>query len=170
MNPMLRGALWVALCVAAAEPRDGMVSGAGWIGSPPGALGGRPDVVGRATFSFESRARPGDLPPAGGATFRFTAGDLHFTSSSYSWLVIAGNRATFKGRGTINGAGDYTLLVTAIDGDAGTVRTADRVRIRITDRSSERLIYDNHAEAPLESDAATPLGGGGIAITRDRDR
>ena len=44
------------------------------------------------------------------------AGDLNFHSSSYDWLVIAGARAQFMGVGTINGAGSYGFMLTAIDG------------------------------------------------------
>jgi hypothetical protein len=42
---------------------------------------------------------------------------LIFHSDAYHWLVIAGAKAKYKGRGTINGMGNYGFLLSGIDGD-----------------------------------------------------
>jgi len=67
--------------------------------------------------------------------------NLNFRSSSYDWLVIAGARAQFKGRGTIN-AGDYGFMLTAIDGQAIGGGGQDKFRIKIYDRITNVILYD----------------------------
>lgn len=42
----------------------------------------------------------------------------------------------------------------------------DRFRIRIWDRSSGEVVYDNQRGEGEDSDAATALGGGNIVIHR----
>ncbi len=166
---LLATILPLAAAYALARARSGDVgstAGRGWIVSPAGALAARPDIAGRASFAFRASERPDGRPPTGRATFELPAAGLRFTTTEHAWLVVAGNRATFRGRGTINGAGDYGLLVTAIDGDADGAGLPDRIRVRIADWSSELLVYDNQPGASLASDAAAVLGGGSIRVAR----
>jgi len=90
--------------------------------------------------------------------FQFNAGDLNFKSTSYEWLVVAGSKAMFMGSGTINGAGDYAFMVSAIDG------SPDRFRIRIWDKVTGVVIYDNQIGAAETANPTTTLGGGSITI------
>ncbi len=60
--------------------------------------------------------------PDGKTEFQFKAGDLNFHSSSYEWLVVAGNKAQFKGEGTINGQGSYKFKIWADDDNPDTFR------------------------------------------------
>jgi hypothetical protein len=85
-------------------------------------------------------------------------------SASYEWLVVAGARAQFKGEGTINGAGRYAFMLTAIDGSVSD--GADAFRIKIWDVASGTLVYDNKSGAADDSGDATQLGGGSIVIHR----
>ncbi len=43
------------------------------------------------------------------------AANLNFYSAIYQWLVIAGAKAKYKVSGTINGGGNYSSILTAID-------------------------------------------------------
>jgi probable HAF family extracellular repeat protein len=143
------------------DPTAGFVTGGGWISSPEGAckLSTCTDqTVGKATFGFVSRYKPGATTPSGNTEFQFKAGGLHFKSSSYQWLVVSGKRAQYKGEGTVNGSGSYGFLITAID-DA-----TDQFRIKIWDKASGDVVYDNRMGELEDSDAATPLGGGSIVI------
>ncbi len=100
----------------------------------------------------------------GNTQFKFNAAGLDFESVSYEWLVVAGNKAQFKGTGTINGAGDYAFFLTAVDGEGDSRTGVDRFRIRIWDRTSGGLIYDNQVNSPNDADLTTALGGGNILI------
>ncbi|MEK7751094.1 MAG: hypothetical protein AAB654_04200 [Acidobacteriota bacterium] len=90
--------------------------------------------------------------------------NLNFKSTEYEWLVISGARAQFKGSGTINGAGDYGFLLTAIDGQVSGRGGVDRFRIKIQNKSGGGVIYDNQPGKPDTGDDATELGGGSIII------
>jgi len=144
------------------DPEAGFVTGGGWIDSPAGAYASDPFLAGKASFGFVSRYRKGANVPTGQTEFQFKAGSLNFHSSTYEWLVVAGSKAKYKGSGAINGAGDYGFMLTAIDGTAE--NGGDRFRIRIWDRASGAVVYDNQAGAPDDADAATALGGGSIVI------
>ncbi len=77
-------------------------------------------------------------------------------------------RAQFKGEGTINGAGRFGFLLTAIDGEVKGQTAPDRFRIKIwrvlPDGSAGEIVYDNQMGAPDAGDATTALGGGSIVI------
>lgn len=81
-------------------------------------------------------------------------------------MVPAGARAQFKGWGQINGAGEYGFLITAVDGALLPGGGGDRFRIRIWDRDTGAVVYDNRMGEPEDGDAATELGGGSIVIHR----
>jgi hypothetical protein len=82
----------------------------------------------------------------------------------YEWLVIAGSRAQFKGSGMVNGEGNYGFMLTAIDGDLTQSQDFDSFRIKIWDKASGTIIYDNQMGMSDSDDSATELGGGSIVI------
>lgn len=146
------------------DPYDGFVTGGGWIESPQGAYPANPTLTGKATFGFVSKYRRGGAVPTGNTEFQFTVADLNFHSDAYDWLVVAGARAQFKGTGTINGTGEFSFLLTAVDGQQSGGGGTDRFRIKIWDRITGTIIYDNQFEASDDSDPTTGLGGGSVVI------
>ena len=155
------GAATASVLVVVYDPSAGFVTGGGWIASPAGACrltAACQGATGKATFGFVAKYKKGVAVPEGNTEFQFHAGGLNFKATAYDWLVVAGSKAKYKGRGTINGSGDYGFLVTAIDGQP------DRFRIKIWDRATGDVAYDNQPGAGDESDAATDLGGGSIVI------
>ena len=151
------------------DPSAGFVTGGGWIDSPPGAYTLDPTLTGKATFGFVSKYlkdKGATTPqiPTGNTEFQFKAGDLNFKSTSYDWLVVAGAKAMYKGSGTINGSGDYAFMLSAIDGQQPGGGGVDKFRIRIWDKVTNVVIYDNKLGAPDNADPTTLLGGGSITI------
>jgi hypothetical protein len=146
------------------DPNAGFVTGGGWIQSPPGSYAPDPALSGKANFGFVSKYKKGATVPTGETEFQFRAGDVDFHSSSYDWLVISGARAQYKGTGTINGAGNFGFLLSAVDGETAGGGGKDKFRIKITDRASGLVVYDNMMGAADSAAAATLLGGGSIAI------
>src|SRR6267143_550230 len=108
----------------------GFVTGGGWIDSPAGAFPAEPGLAGKATFGFVSRYRRGATVPSGNLEFNFHIADLQFHSTSHDGLVVSGSKVRFKGSGTIDGAGDLSFLVSAVDGDVGG-DGLDRFRIKL---------------------------------------
>jgi len=134
------------------DPNGGFVTGGGWIDSPAGAYTAEPSLTGKATFGFVAKYKKGTTVPDGNTQFQFHAGDLDFRSTSYQWLVVAGAKAQFKGVGTVNGAGEYTFLLTAVDGRPDTFR----IKIWYEDGTGEHVVYDNGSQQPI--------GGGSIVV------
>ena len=143
------------------DPDGGFVTGGGWINSPAGAYVDDPSLTGKANFGFVSKYKKGASVPTGNTEFQFKTGDLNFHSSSYDWLVIAGqDRAKYKGDGTINGAGSYKFMITAIDnGNSG-----DTFHIKIWDDGGGPVIYDNLASSDDDDYDGTVIGGGNIKV------
>jgi hypothetical protein len=134
------------------DPNAGFATGGGWIDSPAGA----------ATFGFVAHYAKGATVPSG-KTELHTA-QLNFHSTSYEWLVVSGARALYKGSGSVNGGGDYAFLLTAVDGAVS--GGADKLRIKIWDKASGAVIYDNMPGAPDSADPVAVLRGGDIVIHR----
>jgi photosystem II stability/assembly factor-like uncharacterized protein len=144
------------------NPSGGFITGGGWIYSPEGAYFVNPDLAGKATFGFVSKYNKGTIKPYGNTEFQFKSGDLSFKSASYDWLVIAGAKAQYKGVGSINGAGSYRFILTAVDGQLSGGGGLDKFRLKIW--GDNGIIYDNQLNALDNSDPTTVLGGGNIII------
>ncbi len=152
------------------DPNAGFVTGGGWIDSPPGAYTPNdpddPDVTGRASFGFVSKYLKGAKVPTGNTEFQFHSASLNFHSDSYEWLVVSGvngYKAQYKGTGTVNGSGDYGFILTCIDGqNNGT--NIDKFRIKIWDKNTNDLIYDNQVGLADTTDPAMAITNGNIVI------
>ncbi len=160
------GTAIVAGYVVVYDPSGGFVTGGGWINSPEGALIADPMLTGRANFGFVSKYQKGAIKPIGNTEFQFQAGNLNFHSSSYDWLVIAGQKAIYKGIGQINGGTEqYKFMLSAIDNGA----SGDTFRIKITDMS-DNPVYDNQVAGSKADDAdpSTVIKGGNIVVHKGK--
>jgi len=146
------------------DPSAGFVTGGGWINSPAGAYAADPSMTGKANFGFVSKYQKGATAPTGQTQFQFHAGDLNFHSTAYQWLVISGAKAQYKGSGTINGGGDYGFLLTAVDGQAGGGGGVDQFRIKIWDKATGAVVYDNQRGDADDAVASDAIEGGSIVI------
>ncbi|UCE75196.1 MAG: right-handed parallel beta-helix repeat-containing protein [Methanomassiliicoccales archaeon] len=147
------------------DPNGAFITGGGMIDSPEGAFPADPTATGKATFGFVSKYKKGSTTPDGNTQFKFHAGDLGFKSTSYDWLVVSGARGQFKGTGTINGEGEFGFMLTAIDGDLPGGGGVDKFRIKIWDKETDELIYDNNVgDEDDNSDPETELMHGSIKI------
>jgi len=151
--------------LAVYDPSAGFVTGGGWIDSPAGAYKADESLTGKATFGFVSKYQKGANVPTGQTEFQFRVANLNFHSTSYEWLVVAGARAQYKGSGTINGAGDYRFMLTAIDGQINGGGGIDKFRIKIWIKGEgEVVIYDNQMGAGDADVPTTAIAGGSIVI------
>lgn len=138
------------------DSNDGFVTGGGWIIAPPGSYPADPNLTGKATFGFVSKYKKGKTYPEGNTEFQFHAAGMNFHSHTYDWLIVAGSRAMYKGSGTINGEGNYTFMLTCLDGkNSGDV---DTFRIKIwyeDDNGDDVIVFDNGNDTPLEAGQIT---------------
>jgi hypothetical protein len=141
----------------------GFITGGGWIDSPAGSYAADPGMTGKATFGFVSRYAKGKTVPSGNTEFRFSAAQFSFKSTDYEWLVISGARGQYKGTGTVNGAGGYGFLLSAIDGQVNGGGGIDKFRIKIWD-SAGQIVFDNQSGAQDDAAPSTAISGGNIVI------
>lgn len=150
------------------DPSAGFVSGGGTVHSPEGAYLHDQTLSGKAVFGFTSKYHIGATEPSGNARFRFNMAGLDFQSVSYEWLVVAGARAQFRGEGEVNKESGYGFMLTAIDSDLPGGGDVDRFRIKIWDKETDEVIYDNQRDASDNSELGytTTLIGGNIRIVK----
>lgn len=131
-------------------PDSGQAAGNGTLTAPAGCLDGI-RTGGTVEFAFNAGSRTGST------WIRFAAGDLDFRSTSQTAPLILAGTATYSGTGTINGAGSYHFLITAIDG-------TDRLAIRIWNARTGRTVLNLSTFAPAR------LTSGGIVIAPKKHR
>ncbi|MFI2433311.1 family 43 glycosylhydrolase [Streptomyces sp. NPDC018693] len=119
----------------------GPVVGVGVIASPAGAYPAGPTLTGPAAFAFGAAYREGATVPTGGAAFHYAAGKLTFLSTASDWLVVTPSAAHYQGSGTVNGTSGYGFRITVTD-------TPDTFRIRIWNRTTGQVVYDNLTGSP----------------------
>ena len=146
------------------DPSAGFVTGGGWIDSPPGAYTPSPFLTGKATFGFISKYQKGANVPTGNTQFKFHAIGMDFKSTTYQWMIIAGAKAKYKGEGRINDSGLYDFMLTAIDGELLGTGGQDKFRMKILDKATGQIIYDNQMGADDNSDDSIAILGGSIVI------
>lgn len=146
------------------DPSAGFVTGAGSIDSPAGAYAADPSLSGKATLAFVAKYQNGASIPSGQTMFKFMTASFNFTSSTYDWLVVSGPKAQFKGTGIVNGSGDYGFLLTANDGEVPGGGGTDRFRIKIWDKATGNVVYDNQMGEANAAETRTALTGGKIMI------
>ncbi len=139
------------------DPSAGFVTGGGNINSPAGAEPVLPNATGPANFGISAKYTSTNTAPTGNTMFTFPNGGFDFTSTSYDWLVVNGSTAFLHGKGTINGAGNYTFLVSALSG------SPDKLRVKITD-SSNTVLYDNQMGASETTPPTKAISNGQIKI------
>jgi PKD repeat protein len=136
------------------DPTGGFVTGGGWFTDPASGS--------KAHFGFNPKYKKDSTLPKGETEFKLDG--LKFKSTTHEWLVIIGAKAQFKGSGTISGTGDYGFLVTITDGQVTGGGGLDKIRIKIWDKATGQVIYDNQPGAADNDDPTTKIGGGSIQV------
>lgn len=117
------------------DPNGGFVTGGGWITTPAGGYTPDSTVEGKSSIGFVAQYLPGATVPTGSLAFTLHAAGFQFKSKSFDWLVINGSNAQLRGVGTVNGAGTYQFLLTALDG------RPDKLSLKIWETDPGSPIY-----------------------------
>ena len=147
-------------------PNCDLVTGSGWINSPAGAWPSEPALTGKAIFGFVSKREPGEALPTGWTRFQFSDANLSFYGASQQGLAVAGAKAHYQGAGTINARGDFGFVLTAIDGRQPGGAGVDKFRIKIWDKATGDIVYDNQMGASNTADPTSDVVGGSIVIRK----
>lgn len=141
------------------NPGGGFLTGAGRYNAPIGSIPAEPTRSGITMFRTNAKYVNNVL--AGSTRMNFRDGQyvFDFDSTSYDWLVITnGNQAQLRGTGTVNGSGNYTFQLTALD------TTTDTIRIKIWETATSLVVYDNQIGAPDNAIPTTSLTNGNIKV------
>ncbi len=147
--------------LAVYDPNGAFLTAGGWFTSPAGAYKANPASTGKVNLGLNSKYKSGSQAPTGETEVKFKEAGMNFKATAYDWMVISGAKATYQGSGTINGAGSYGFLVSALSGDVS--KGGDKVRVKIWEKGTSRIIYDNGMGADT-ADPTTSLGGGSIKL------
>ncbi len=150
--------------LAVFDPNGRFITAGGWISSPPGAYLPQPTLAGKATFEMDVKYKTGASIPSSDSKFKFKLGSVEFNSTRFDWLVVAGRKGQFKGIGTINGIGNYGVMVTATDEDGKSGNRVDKLRIKIWNTTSGALVYENQPGAPAIALPTMVIGNGSIQL------
>jgi hypothetical protein len=135
------------------DPNGGYTYGGGWYPSQAGSLMSNPSVSGKASYGFTVNYTNA-TNPKGESQFEFKVGDFEFNALNFDYLVVQGAKAQFKGTGKIiGGQSGIAFIMTVIDGALdGT--GVDKVRMKIFNKTTNAVYYDNQ---PGAGDAANPV-------------
>ena len=149
------------------DPSNGYTIGGGFIYSPLGAYVADPTLTGKMTFGYNSKFFKGATNPKGESQLDFIIGNLEFNALNYEYLVIDRARAQFRGFGKVNGISGYDFIVTVIDGNLAGGGGVDKFRIKIWEKTTGIIVYDNQMGASDAADPIMPIGpGGDISIKK----
>lgn len=140
------------------DPNGGYSYGGGWFSSQAGALKSNLSATGKASYGFAVNYTNA-AKPKGETQFEFKVGGFEFNALNFDYLSISGARAQFRGTGKIiGGQSGLGFIMTVIDGaiDGSGV---DKIRMKIYNKTSGAVIYDNQ---PGASEAANPTVAIGI--------
>jgi hypothetical protein len=139
------------------DPNGGYAFGGGWYPSAPGALKSNLAASGKASYGFAVNYKNA-AKPKGETQFEFKVGAFEFNALTFDYLVVQGAKAQFKGTGKIiGGQSGLGFIMTVIDGDwdgSG----VDKIRMKIYNRNSGVVYYDNQTGDSDADDPVTPVG------------
>ncbi|MBI1804857.1 MAG: HYR domain-containing protein [Ignavibacteriae bacterium] len=147
------------------DPNGGYTIGGGWYASPTGTLTSNASATGKVSYGFTSSYFKGATNPKGETQIQFAIGNFEFNALNFDYLSISGPKAQFKGMGKVTGdQSGYSFILTVLDGQATGGGGIDKIRIKIYNKNTNQIIYDNQ---PGASDAADPTMavGDGSSIT-----
>ena len=131
--------------------------------APAGSYLANLGLIGKLGFGFNSKYTNA-RNPKGESEVIFKLGDFEFNSLSYDYLAISGNRAQFQGFGKVNGVSGYNFILTVVDGDAIGGDGVDRFRIKIWNKNTGVIAFDNQLGASDAADPTTAIGLGSSVV------
>jgi PKD repeat protein len=143
------------------DPNAGGLSASGTLATRAGECALKPTASGTANLRLYAKYGVGGSPAISATmSFTFPAGGLNFALTSPSYLVVVGSMAFFEGTGTLAGrAGSYGCQVSVVDGQVAGGGGVDKARVRIWNRGTGQVVYDNQPGLVQLNAANRPITG-----------
>lgn len=139
------------------DPNGGNAYGGGWFQSPAGALASNSTAEGKASYGFAVNYKNA-AKPKGETQFEFKVGDFEFNALNFDYLAINGAKAQFRGTGKIlGGQSGIGFIMTITDGQLDG-SNADKIRMKIYNRNTGYVYYDNQPGMSDANDPTTIVG------------
>jgi flagellar hook capping protein FlgD/HYR domain-containing protein len=146
------------------DPSAGYTVGGGWIASPAGAYPANPSLTGKVSFGFTSKYFKNATNPKGETQFEFKDAGFALNALNFDYLAISGIKAQFKGLGKGSDSVAYKFILTVSDGNLSGGDGIDRFRMKIYNKNTGAVVYDNQMGASEAADPITPVGTGSSII------
>ncbi|MEO7263825.1 MAG: SBBP repeat-containing protein [Ferruginibacter sp.] len=139
------------------DPNGSYTYGGGWYPSVAGALRSDLSASGKASFGFAINYTNA-AKPKGETQFEFKVGNFEFNALNFDYLAVNAARAQFRGTGKIvGGQSGIGFIMTVIDGALdGT--GLDKIRLKIYNRNTLQVYYDNQYGASDADNPSTTVG------------
>ena len=139
------------------DPNGGNAYGGGWFHSAAGALAGNATAEGKASYGFAVNYKNA-AKPKGETQFEFKVGDFEFNALNFDYLAINDAKAQFRGTGKIvGGQSGIGFIMTVTDGQLDG-SSADKIRMKIYNRNTGFVYYDNQPGVSDANDPTTIVG------------
>lgn len=145
------------------DPNGGNAYGGGWFTSPAGALKSNPAATGNASYGFAVNYANANKPK-GETQFEFKVGSFEFNALNFDYLAIGGAKAQFRGTGKIIGGQSGVGFIMTVKDGALDGSGVDKIRMKIFNRSTGQVYYDNQPGASDADDPATGVGGNSVVV------
>ena len=139
------------------DPNGGNAYGGGWFPSPAGALTSDPLAVGKASYGFSVNYKNA-AKPKGETQFEFKVGSFEFNALNFDYLSIDGSKAQFKGTGKIIGGQSGVGFIMTVKDGAIDESDMDMIRMKIYNRNTGYVYYDNQPGASDADEPSTIVG------------
>ncbi len=159
--------------VVAYDPNGGYTYGGKKYRSLKGAMPSNPTVAGVMTYGFQTNYYKGATNPKGETWFILNNGEFEFNALNFDYLVVSGAKAQFKGLGKMvrNGIeqSGVAFILTVIDGQLSGGGNIDKIRMKIYNKNSGEVYYDNQpgasdADAPVTAVESNSSGDGVVIV------
>jgi len=139
------------------DPNGGNAYGGGWYESKAGYLSSDRTATGKARYGFAVNYANASKPK-GETQFEFKVGSFEFNALNFDYLSINSGKAQFKGTGKIiGGQSGIGFIMTVVDG-AIDGNDIDKIRMKIYNRNTGYIYYDNQPGASEADDPTTVVG------------
>jgi hypothetical protein len=147
------------------DPNGGYTYGGGSFASPAGSIPANPQATGLVSYGFQNNYFKGATNPKGETQLEFKVGEFEFNALNYEYLAVDKHKAQFRGSGRITGGqSGIAFIMTVIDGAVTGGGGVDKIRMKVFNKNTGEVYYDNQPGAGDADDPTTVVTSGSTVV------